>query len=107
MFYYLMSDTNMNRYTRTLLDHWPVITVLAAILSALIVTYFEVRVSSIAKEEISSVVPTSTAFLTLQRDIATLKNDSGDAEQAIGEVKTQLTRVEGKLDDLLLIMSNR
>lgn len=106
MLYWTMGK-EMHPNIKQILDAWPVYAVIATILTTLVVFYFKGQVEDIASAQIRSSVPISEDFLEIKRDIATLKNDGGDTEKSLNEVKGQLTRVEGKLDDLLLIMSSR
>ena len=95
----------MLKILKSTLEAWPIYAVIGGVLTTLVVVFFEDRVSTIAKQEIAASVPVSTHFLQIKADIATLKNDGGDTEKEVGEIKVQLNRVEGKIDDLLLIMS--
>lgn len=92
---------------KNLLAAWPIVVLIGGVLLVLVTVFFDARVSTIAKAEIIANVPVSQDFLDLKADISTLQNDLGDAERGLERFQVNMTRVEGKLDDLLLIMINQ
>ncbi len=94
----------MDTQVQKIIDAWPVYAVIGSILTALTVFYFNGKVEEIADARIASQVPTQTGYLDIKARVATLENDNGDVEDDVELIRTQLNRVEGKIDDLLLIM---
>ena len=100
-------DLSKHPHIKNILDAWPIYAAIGSVLVVLVTVFFDDRVSSIAKAEIIANVPVSQDFLDLKADIATLQNDLGDAEGSLERFQVQMLRVEGKLDDLLLIMASQ
>lgn len=93
-----------NPHIKQIVEAWPIYAVIGTILTTLTIFYFNGRVEEIADARIETQVPTHSGYLDVKARIATLENDGGDVEDDVARIETQLTRVEGKIDDLLLIM---
>ena len=97
-----MSDAK--KHWENLVHAWPVIVTVFGVFGVLFLAFFDQQVD----RRISETVPSSAGMVELRAELRALKDtvedDSDDAEKALDRVADQVNRVEGKLDDLILIL---
>ena len=90
---------------KNLVDSWPIVALILAILTTLVVTFFDDRVARIADRRIEAQIPISMTILKLNNRLLNMENSSGNHYSDIEDLEESMIRVEAKLDKLLFIMS--
>jgi hypothetical protein len=89
-------------------DSWKVIASVTGILAVLVMAWVEQRVVSIHKAQVAEVVVVVPANVTdLEQKTALTDQAVATNGVAIQRVETAVIRVEGKLDDLILLLQRR
>ena len=99
-----MSENGAKKHWDNLVQAWPVIVTIGGLFAVLFAAFFD----QLVDERISEVVPNSANMVELRAELRALKDtvedENEDGEKALNRVADQVNRVEGKLDDLILIL---